>query len=226
MKIDNINKTFGDTSVISGFSLDVKKNSIVCLIGPSGCGKTTLLNIVAGLENQDCGTVEMDGDNRISYLFQEPRLLNNLTVLENISVPLKGDKKKAEQILETVGLSDSLNKYPSELSGGMRQRVAIARAFSFPSSVILMDEPFQSLDVKIKNNLIQNFLELWKENKKTVIWVTHDIAEACLVADKIVCLSSHPMKIVKTFNIKEKRENRTIESVAEIQASVFRILVK
>ena len=226
MKINNLSKSFTDNQVISDFSLDVKKNSIVCLIGPSGCGKTTLLNIIAGLVKQDSGTVEIDGEKRISYLFQEPRLLNNLTVLDNVAVPLKGDRKKAAEILATAGLSDSLNKYPSELSGGMRQRVAIARAFSFPSSIILMDEPFQSLDIKIKNTLVDNFLKVWEENKKTVLWVTHDITEACLAADKIICLSSNPMKIVKTYNVKEKREVRTSQSVAEIGASVFKTLVR
>ncbi len=225
MKIENISKSFGAASVLENFSLDVKKNSIVCLTGPSGCGKTTLLNIIAGLEKQDCGCVETEGELKISYLFQEPRLLNNLTVLENVSVPLKGDCEKAVEMLGLVGLSDFLDKHPSQLSGGQRQRVAIARAFSFPSSVILMDEPFQSLDIKMKNALVRSFLDIWEHNRKTVLWVTHDITEACLAADKIVCLSSNPMKIEKIFSIREKRSARTGDSIASVSASVYNLLV-
>lgn len=226
MNIENISKSFGNNVVLKDFSLDVKTNSIVCLAGPSGCGKTTLLNIIAGFVKQDSGTVETDGDQKISYLFQEPRLLDNLTVLKNISVPLRGDKDKAKQILDLVGLSDCLDKYPHQLSGGQKQRVAIARAFSFPTSIILMDEPFQSLDIKMKNNLVRSFLDIWQNNKKTVLWVTHDITEACFAADKIVCLSSRPMKIEKVFSIREKRDTRTNESIANVCASVYRTMVR
>lgn len=226
MNIDNLSKSFGKTIVFENFSLSVKKDSIVCLTGPSGCGKTTLLNIIAGLEKQDGGSIEIEGDKRISYLFQEPRLLDNLTVLKNVSVPLRGNKTKAKQMLELVGLSDCIDKYPSQLSGGQRQRVAIARAFCFPSSLILMDEPFQNLDVKMKNNLVKVFLDIWQQNKKTVLWVTHDITEACFAADKIICLSSKPMKIEKSFSIREKRSERTTESIAAVSASVYKTLVK
>lgn len=227
MKIENLDKTFGSNSVMKGFSLDVKPHGITCLIGPSGCGKTTLLNIIAGTLNPDAGTIIRDSDEngRTSYLFQEPRLLPWLTALENVAVVLEGDASAARNMLNEVGLEDSLEKYPNELSGGMKQRVSMARAFLYPSRLLLMDEPFQNLDTKLKSDLLKVFVKLWKQDERTVIWVTHDITEACLVADTIVCLSGNPMKIEGSFHMDIPRNERTLENTATIQAKIYRTLI-
>lgn len=224
MKIKNLSIGFSEIPVLENFSLDVKNNSIVCITGPSGCGKTTLLNIIASLIKADDGLIDFEGQTQISYLFQEPRLLKDVNVLKNVSLTINNNKELAKSFLEKVGLGDCLRKYPAQLSGGQRQRVAIARAFAFPSEIILMDEPFQSLDVKMRNTLIGEFLSMWEENKKTVIWVTHDITEACLAADKIVCVSQKPMNIKATFNIKMARKNRTSENIALISAKIYSAL--
>jgi NitT/TauT family transport system ATP-binding protein len=230
MQIKNLCKSYGQTVVLDNFSLSLEENTITCLTGESGCGKTTLLNLIAGLSKPDSGAIEYEG--KVSYLFQEPRLLPWKTVLENVQIALN-EEKKAREILQLVGLEDSLDKYPSELSGGMSQRVAMARAFAFPSDVLLMDEPFQNLDIKLKNNLLQQFIKLWEQNPKTVLWVTHDITEACLAADRILCVAKGPAKgqtqgpmhIVDSYEIKIARSERTVESTSPLQAKIYNALV-
>ncbi len=224
MTINNLCKSYGDKVVLKDFSLDIEPGTIMCITGESGCGKTTLLNLIAGIIKPDSGSIDI-GQNTVSYLFQEPRLLPWRTALENVAIALKGDKQMAKEALEMVNLGDSLDKYPSELSGGMKQRVAMARAFSYSSSLILMDEPFQNLDVKLKNTLLYQFLKLWNQEKKTVLWVTHDITEACLVADLVVCVSSNPMKINRTFSIELARNQRTAQNMAQLQAQIYQALV-
>lgn len=193
MILKNISKSFGNKEIIHDFSLEIPKKSIICITGPSGCGKTTLLNIIAGLETADSGSVSTDG--RVSYLFQEPRLLPWKTVLENVEIVCGKDSLKAKKMLKAAGLDNDLDKYPYELSGGMKQRVAICRAFCFESDTILMDEPFQNLDDDIKAALIKTFTEIWKKTKKTVIWVTHDTNEVSAIADKIVRVDGNGMRI-------------------------------
>lgn len=223
MKIEHICKSFGDKCVINDFSLDVADSSIVCLIGPSGCGKTTLLNIIAKTVKPDSGSAVFDGN--VSYLFQEPRLLNWKTVLENVSLVIGDDKKKATEMLAGVGLIDDLDKYPDQLSGGMRQRVAIARAFSFSSSVILMDEPFQNLDTLLKASLLKIFMEMWSKDRRTVIWVTHDIQEACMVADRIICFNQSGLSIKAQFENKLSRRERTVDNTSELHSRILSALL-
>lgn len=223
MKIEHLSKSFSDKVVIKDFSLDITDSSIVCLIGPSGCGKTTLLNIIAKTISADKGKVDYAGD--VSYLFQEPRLLNWKTVLENVSLVIDDDNEKATNFLNTVGLGNDLDKYPLELSGGMRQRVAIARAFCFPSSLILMDEPFQNLDISLKSSLLKTFLDMWINNKRTVIWVTHDVQEACMVADKIVCLGKNGLEIKAQFENKTNQNERTISNTSGLYSQVLSSLI-
>lgn len=228
MKIDSISKNFGKQDIIKNFSLEVPEKSITCIIGPSGCGKTTLLNIISGLIKPNEGRVSFSEEEKqgISYLFQEPRLLPWFNVLENVKLVLNGDENKAREILEKVGLGSSLSKYPQELSGGMKQRVAMARAFAFPSNVLLMDEPFQNLDAKLKKDLLDVFLNLWNTTQnKTVLWVTHDITESCLVSNTIICVSKSPMKVNRTFQISIPRKERTAENTAALQAQIYQTLI-
>lgn len=185
MKIVNLYKSFGDTAVFKNLCLDIPDGEITCIMGPSGCGKTTLLNIIAGLVVPDSGVIEKNSE-RISYLFQEPRLFTWKTVIDNVA--LVSDKTVALKYLDLVGLSDVLKRYPQSLSGGQRQRVAIARALSFPSDIILLDEPFQNLDSASKDSITDVFLDLHRNTGKTAVWVTHDISEAEKVTDNIIYL--------------------------------------
>lgn len=222
MKIKNLSKSFSNKEIIKDFSLEIPKSSIACLIGPSGCGKTTLLNIIAGLEKSDSGEVTDVG--RVSYLFQDPRLLPWKTVLENVDLAVQ-DTQKAKAYLKAVGLENDLDKFPYELSGGMKQRVAIARAFAFESDAILMDEPFQNLDIELKSSLLKTFLDMWQNDKRTVLWVTHDVSEACLVANNIVCVGTKPMVIKATFINPMPQKDRTVSNISKLQSEILQKLL-
>ncbi len=194
-------KSFGEKRVFSGLDFDMPEKRITVLLGPSGCGKTTILNILSGNLPLDSGTVTGTEGKRISYLFQEPRLLPWKTVLGNIefvlgeTMPEEEKRARIKRFLSLVGLSGSEKLYPRQLSGGMRQRTAIARAFSFPSEIILMDEPFQALDLNLKVSLLKAFVPLWEEESRTALFVTHDIQEALLLGHRIILLSALPAVI-------------------------------
>lgn len=203
----NINKGFGNLTIFNNFSISFKADTINCILGPSGCGKTTLLNIINGIVPPDSGNRDSFRSLRLSNVFQEPRLLPWQTVWENIEFVLKDHmsgkdlKNRLEEVLRLVQLTKFRNYYPSELSGGMKQRVALARAFSYKSDVILMDEPFKALDYKLKYNLIDEFLELWNGDKRTVIFVTHDVDEALHIGGYIFLLSPPVVKITNEFPV-------------------------
>lgn len=188
IELVNVSKKYANTPVYENFSLEIEEGKITCLLGASGCGKTTLLNMLAGLTPYEgkIGNVP----ERISYIFQEERLLPNLTVKQNVALVLgkKADGKKISEMLEKVELSGKEDAYPAELSGGQAQRVSIARAFAYPSGLILMDEPFSSLDTALKIRLIDVFCRLWREKKRTAVFVTHDAEEAYMLAHRAVLL--------------------------------------
>lgn len=190
MKLINICKTFVSsngvkTELFKNLNMEFKDNEITCVMGASGSGKTTLLNILAGTVIPDSGRIEINS-NRISYLFQEPRLLGWKSILDNVA--LVSDKEKAKKYLDLVGLENLYDKYPDELSGGQRQRVAIARALAFDAPIVLLDEPFQNLDEAIRLELTDKMVTFCKETKKTVVWVTHDSIEAKKISDTILYL--------------------------------------
>ncbi|MCF8335924.1 MAG: ABC transporter ATP-binding protein [Bacteroidales bacterium] len=204
VQLKNINKSFKDVEVYRNFSLNLPENKISCILGPSGCGKTSLLNMVGGIMLQDSGKIEGLEDNVLSFIFQEPRLLPWKTVEANLGFVLKGVslENKARIIhrnLRIVGLQDFARFYPNQLSGGMKQRVAIARAFCYPSNIILMDEPLKTLDPKLKWNLMKTFLKLWREDRRTVIFVTHDVDEALVLGEEIYVFSRPPVRVKKRF---------------------------
>ena len=206
--LKNVYKSFDGLEIFSDFSISFAKNRINCILGPSGCGKSTLLNMLAGTLDADKG--ETGGlQTRISYVFQEPRLLPWKTVRKNIEFVLKDHlkeqevKDRTEKYLEIVELTKFANYYLSRLSGGMKQRVSLARAFSYDSELILMDEPFTSLDYKLKKTVINAFMRLWEEDKRTVVYVTHDIDEAVELGDNIYLFSVPPVKILRKFNTAE-----------------------
>ena len=218
LQIENVSKHFHSKRkrllVLDNISLTVAKGEFLCITGPSGCGKTTLINIIAGLEQASGGCVLMNGaeikgpGSDRAVVFQEPALFPWLTVIENVEFPLKTagiPKEKrhtdAMKCLETVHLNKFADAYIHELSGGMKQRAALARALIMDSEVLLMDEPFAALDSKSKEKLQEELQNIWCETKKTVIFITHDLAEAVFLADRIIHMSEDPGRIRDEYTI-------------------------
>lgn len=192
IKLTNITKKYGDKIIFSDLNFTFKENKVTCLMGPSGSGKTTLVKMISGLTPFQGDITKIDS---ISYIFQEPRLLANLTVYENLEYVLFSiykDKNKRKEVIENIldkmKLTEFSSFYPSQLSGGMTQRVSIARAFIYPSSLLIMDEPFKELDENLKKDIIKEFLSLLKENNKTVIYITHDLEEAKSITKTIYAI--------------------------------------
>jgi NitT/TauT family transport system ATP-binding protein len=205
--------------VLDGFSLDIHPGSITAFVGPSGCGKTTLLRLIGSLETPDEGSIikEEGEDGPFGYLFQEPRLLPWHSVVANVELVLRPwyrDRtvrmQRAMDFLQMVGLQDYVGFRPDQLSGGMRQRVAIARAFAYPGRTMLLDEPFQSLDSHLRWSMVKAFLTLWEADRRTTVYVTHDVSEALLMADTVVRLSPRPMRVLDTYEIGTPREHRSL----------------
>jgi len=208
LKVDSLTKRFGDLLVIDGWSLDMQEGEKIVLLGPSGCGKTTFFRIVSGLERQSEGAVETFVD-KIGYVFQEPRLLPWRTVYDNLKIVLD-DEKKIKQIIDMIGLEGFENLLPSKLSGGMKQRVNIARSLLVEPQILLMDEPFTSLDLNIKLSIIKDIEKMWKKNYFSILMVTHDIKEALMLGNKVVILSQRPARILNVFNINLSKEEKNI----------------
>ncbi len=214
LELHHINKSYGDLEIFRDFSISFTHNNINCILGPSGCGKTTLLNIINGTVIADNGSRDAFVNLRLSYVFQEPRLLPWKNVEENIAFVLKERMKGAElkerldEYISLVQLEKFRKYYPSGLSGGMKQRVALARAFSYQSDVILMDEPFKALDYKLKGMLIEQFVKLWEMDRRTVIFVTHDVDEALQIGQQMFLFSNPPVRITEEFLIPEKQEKK------------------
>lgn len=195
---------------LSGVDLDVASGEFVCLLGPSGCGKTTLLNLLAGLDRADAGTVETLGTGRnepiLRLVFQEDRLLPWRTVFENLAFVLDGPRpeqaQRIHQWLERVGLQDTARMYPGQLSIGMRQRLAVARALITEPDVLLMDEPFSSLDELTAMTVREELIALWQATGCTVVFVTHNPVEAALLADRILIMRPRPGRIVEELDLR------------------------
>lgn len=184
IELRDITKRYGDLTIYEHFSLSIESGKVTCLLGESGCGKTTLLNMLAGILPFE-GSIEPKLS--CSYIFQQPRLVPNLTVRGNLSLVCK-DRSRVEEMLERVGLAGRAGAYPVELSGGQAQRVSIARAFLYKADLILMDEPFASLDTALKIRLMDVFCRLWREEKRTAVFVTHDAEEAYMLAHRAIVL--------------------------------------
>ncbi|WP_292487911.1 ABC transporter ATP-binding protein [Methanohalobium sp.] len=235
-----INREGYKTQALKDLNLEIKDKEFVCIIGPSGCGKTTLLRIIAGLENPSSGKVTLDGekitkpDPKRGMVFQEYSLFPWRTVIRNITFgpEMQGmDKNKSEEIaeeyLKLVGLEQFKNSYPYELSGGMRQRVAIARALANDPEVLLMDEPFGSLDAQTRNVLQSELLDIWEKKQITIAFVTHSVDEAVFLADKIVMLTSRPGKITNIIDVNLPRpRNRTSPDTNQFRDRVLKILAE
>ena len=183
ISIRNLCKTYGNLTVYDNFNLEIEEGKVTCILGESGSGKTTLLNCIARLTDFSGEIPEL----KCSYVFQSPRLVPNLTVYKNLSLVLN-DSEKINAILQKVRLSEKANEYPRNLSGGQAQRAGLARAFLAVSDIILLDEPFASLDLKLKTEMERLFFEIRKADNRTALFVTHDIDEAINVADRIIVL--------------------------------------
>lgn len=214
-RFDNGVLTLQDVQIAAG------AGEFVALLGPSGTGKTTFLNIVAGLDTQAQAEVRLDGrvlgadrsGVRMAFMFQEPRLLPWLTVEENIRLVLRGLPEgettagmgRVKLLLEQVGLQDFAAAYPHQLSGGMQRRAGLARAFVIQPELLLMDEPFQSLDEPTANQLREVLLDLWAETGSTVLFVTHSLREALTLADRVVFLSLRPAQVILNYPVPLER---------------------
>ena len=205
-------------TVIENLKFELSSNEFVCIVGPSGCGKTTLLNTVAALDDDFEGNIYMDGENsdiRPSYVFQTPRLLPWRTVLENIQLAVSTEDSRPiiENTLQRLGLGNHFASYPHHLSLGMQRRVALARAFCLQSNLLLMDEPFVSLDQPTARKARKLLLTLWDEQPRNVLFVTHDLSEAVELADRILFLSESPASIVANIKIDIPRSDRTANRI-------------
>ena len=204
----------GKTVALNGVNMDIYDNEFICVVGPSGCGKSTLLNIIAGLHEPTSGAAYLDGKKiegtgvERGVVFQQYALFPWRTVLKNVMFPLemkKTPKAEAEAIamkyIKAVGLEGFENSYPKELSGGMKQRVAIARAYAADPEVLLLDEPFGALDAQTRVQLQTELLETWQKEKKTCFFITHDVDEAIILAQRVIIMSARPGRIKKIVDV-------------------------
>ena len=201
----------------------------MCIFGPSGCGKTTLLNLISGIDTSFNGSLNISKNKELSYMFQSPRLFPWLTALENVKFPIKkkpNSEQTAKSLIKSVELEKFQNSYPGKLSGGMQRRVAMARAFSTNPKILLLDEPFISLDKNTAENLRKLLLKLWKKSKITIIFVTHDLNEAISLSDRIIFLSKLPSKIILDYKIKLSRpreiDSKKVQSLRTLLSSSVR----
>mgnify|MGYP001324333081 FL=1 len=219
LSVNQVCKTFktnngGQIRAVDEVHLSIAENDFVCIVGPSGCGKSTLLRIAAGLEPASSGDIRFRGQEikkphpHIGMVFQEYSLFPWLPVIDNVaSGPEFSGMKKMERIelaqhyLEVVGMSEFADAFPHELSGGMRQRVAIARAFANDPKILLMDEPFGSLDAHTRILLQKELLRIWETHRKTILFVTHSVDEAVYLADRVVIMSARPGKVKEILKI-------------------------
>jgi NitT/TauT family transport system ATP-binding protein len=188
-----------DNRALSDLAFTMPSGQFTCVVGPSGCGKTTLLSIVAGLDRDFEGAVRRGGDARIGFVFQTPRLMPWLTARDNVRLALDPPPRaegRAEELLRAMNLGGQLDSYPGHLSGGQQRRVALARAFVTQPELLLLDEPFTSLDAPTAQQLRDSLLALWGRHRPTVLFVTHDLREALSLADRILFLSAAPGRIV------------------------------
>ncbi|MDR1302744.1 MAG: ATP-binding cassette domain-containing protein [Treponema sp.] len=226
---------FGETRIFDRFSLELGAENPVVILGPSGCGKTTLLRLGAGLLRPWSGEITYTtGDVPVgcSFVFQEPRLLPWLRVLENVMLPLQtrfpreAAQARARHFLELVSLSDKAQVYPEALSGGQRQRVSIARAFAYPAQILFMDEPFQSLDIPLRIELMEMTLGLLKVEPRLCIAVTHDPREALILGKRIIILGKAPrgVRFDETINLLPEERGYASAAQGELEQRILQVL--
>lgn len=212
--VKNLTKRFGDLTVLDDINFTVKEGEFLVIVGPTGCGKTTFLNLLSTLYEPTEGSITIDGEpadpikHNISFVFQEPSTLPWRTVKENIAYGMEvknfpQDKLEAEleKVMRIVGLTECADLYPNQISASMEQRVAIARAFAVNPDLLLMDEPYGQLDVKLRFYLEDELVRIWKEFKNTIIFITHNVEEAVYIAERVLVLTNKPTTIKESIPI-------------------------
>ena len=226
LKLENVSKIYqhknGELVAIDNINLEVKEGEFVSIIGPSGCGKSTILSIIAGLEQKTKGDIFIagekveDGSSKVGYMLQRDCLLEWRTIFDNVifgleikKIKTKENIKYVEELLKKYGLYEFKDKFPSQLSGGMRQRVALIRTLAIKPKILLLDEAFSALDYQTRIKVTVDIYKILKKENITTIMVTHDITEAISMADRVVVLTKRPGMIKEIYDIKFDIENRT-----------------
>lgn len=208
VRVDNLTKKYGDLTVLDNINFSINSGELISIVGPTGCGKTTFLNCMSKLIEPTNGNIYIDGEvasptrHNISYVFQEPTALPWRTVADNVAYGMElklfspaKKKKRLDEILKLVGLSDTADIYPNQVSASMMQRITVARAFAVNPDLLLMDEPYGQLDIKLRFYLEDELIKLWETLKSTVLFVTHNIEEAVYISDRILVLSNKPTSV-------------------------------
>jgi len=237
LMVANVNVKINGQYILKEITFSLKEGDFVCITGPSGCGKTTLLRLVSGLIQPTSGSIYLNGnlagsDSNIGYVFQEGALFPWLTVFENVAFGLDirrvSHNEKihlVQDILNTVELDGFENYYPKELSGGMRMRVALARVLVYQPKLILMDEPFASLDSRTRNRLQNDMVRLWQRHKQTILMVTHNIDEAVYLSNRIIVLQGRPGQIIRNFDVPFARpRDRTEREFSALRRKILTTL--
>ena len=248
LEISQLGKTYGEgesaTHAIGSISFGIEEKEFVCVVGPSGCGKTTLLKCMSGLLAPSTGTVELDGRRvtepppEMALVFQEysRSLLPWMSVRGNVTLPLRHRKlgkaetaRLVEEAVEAVGLTGFIDRYPWELSGGMQQRVAIARALAYQPQILLMDEPFASVDAQTRGDLEDLVLQVREQFGVTVLFVTHDIDESVYLADRIIVLTPSPTEVREVLSVdlphpRDQVDTKELPEFARLRAHVYRLI--
>lgn len=240
----DVDLSFAQERIYDQLNFEVGRGEFVCLLGPSGCGKSTSLRLIGDLLPVQGGTVRINGKapsqawSESAFVFQSPRLVPWRNALDNVLLGLalrsgraaaRGGESRARQLLAMVGLKDDWAKFPSMLSGGERQRVAIARALAVEPSIVLMDEPFSALDPNTRRRMRVEIERIWQQTGRTVLFVTHDIEEALVLADRIVLLSNKPTRVLETIAVRAPRprqvsQNTELRELRERLQSLFQSL--
>lgn len=238
--IDQLTKSFDGVEVLKGLSFHIEKDEFVAVLGPSGSGKSTLFHLIGGLYEPDAGTILLDGEKingqkgAISYMPQSPSLLPWRTVLDNIvlGAELAGqkDREAAIPMMEKAGLKGYEKAYPHQLSGGMKQRAAFIRSLLSPQQLICLDEPFSALDEFTRSEMQKWLLAIWHQNKRSILFVTHNIEEAVFLADRILVLSEKPANVIAEFTVnfpRPRAESITMtEEFLRFKRDIYKVLKK
>ena len=221
VSVRNLTKCFGDLKVLDNISFDIKKGEFICVVGPTGCGKTTFLNLLTRLIPQTSGEILIDGEpadpkkHNISFVFQEPSSFSWLTTQENIEyglrikkMPEEYIKQQSDKVISLLGLDRFRNAYPHEMSVSMEQRVVIGRAFAMNPDLLLMDEPYGQMDIKMRFFLEDEVIKLWKATGATVLFITHNLEEAVYLAERVLVLSAKPATIKAQVPINIERPRK------------------
>lgn len=226
VKFDNVSLTYhdksGETLAISDLSFEVKRGELLGVVGPSGCGKTTVLSIISSIIKPSSGNVTVDGTtaeesrDKCGYMLQRDELFPWLTISQNVLLgtkikKMKGRRDYAFALLDKYGLGDFKNRYPSQLSGGMRQRVSLIRTLATAPELLLLDEPFGALDFQTRLHVVEDVHAIIKNEKKTAVFVTHDISEAISMCDRILILSERPATVKKTVDLSAIKELKPLD---------------